>query len=297
MSFPHSCSCNLLAAAGVHEAKLSVIPSIVGVGLVAASAVVLVLVMARSRRAVTGLLLAGAAALLAVWATGFSFHGSASESYSAPGPVEKEFESADADEAINQPLESEAPARASTKPDWVGKPDMPLETGYAHAIQAGPYPSEPEAYKHLLIEAEKYTRDYYIQREFGAEAADKIIIDRDYLQREILKKPTWAAPSKHEFEGEMEDWITLHGRLEYTSNTRAYFAKQWAEVMAQRNLWGICIVATSVLALIGTLLGYFRLDTATKGYYTTRLKLAATGCAATVCGGAYYLAGYVLRLF
>jgi hypothetical protein len=66
-----------------------------------------------------------------------------------------------------------------------------------------------------------------------------------------------------------------HALLEFDGAFRQQTQERWRELRAASRLLQTALVAAVVLGVIAAFFGYFRLDTATRGFYTRRLQLTA----------------------
>ena len=68
---------------------------------------------------------------------------------------------------------------------------------------------------------------------------------------------------------------------------RPVLERKWKEIAVRGRLAGTALVFGLFLSLLAVVFSYFRLDTATRGYYTGRLQLlAAAAILAVVIAGA-----------
>ena len=63
--------------------------------------------------------------------------------------------------------------------------------------------------------------------------------------------------------------------LDFNQDAANHFRGQWRQVVQQRRLLMLGVGAAVLLGLVGTVFAYLKTDTATRGYYTGRLRLAA----------------------
>ena len=70
----------------------------------------------------------------------------------------------------------------------------------------------------------------------------------------------------------------------------------WKEKKASNRLLQTGLGSGVVLLLLGSLFGYFRLDTATRGYYTGRLQFATAGAILAIVAVSMMVAQWIPRL-
>jgi hypothetical protein len=78
------------------------------------------------------------------------------------------------------------------------------------------------------------------------------------------------------------DTVVVHVRMAFTPQLQQEIMRMIQDVVLWQRTGLLVLIGAFVLAAIGILYGYLRLDTATKGYYTWRLRLLAV---ALVCFG------------
>jgi hypothetical protein len=92
-----------------------------------------------------------------------------------------------------------------------------------------------------------------------------------------------------------EAWET-HILLKFDHSDRQYIEQQWQQMRLGSNLRYTGAGAGIVLGLLGTLFGYLKLDTATRGYYSGRLKLATGAMMAAITTLGILLAAGTIKL-
>ncbi|MBI1900412.1 MAG: hypothetical protein HYS13_04760 [Planctomycetia bacterium] len=179
------------------------------------------------------------------------------------------------------PSGTDSQGNGPTPPEWVKRGDDRVGTTDIHVLDSGPHVSQAEALQELRRRAVAYAEDYFEevltpspQRHFDVEPA--------FVEKAILKE-TWQTTTQRTPAGEVEEMVVVFGRLEFDQPTKGYLQQRWEATLATQQLLQIGLVVALVLTLVGTLYAYFRLDTATKGYYTWRLRLAAFGIAVAAC--------------
>ena len=74
--------------------------------------------------------------------------------------------------------------------------------------------------------------------------------------------------------------------LEFGPDFRKEIDRRWTQVKATSRVVQTGVVSGAVLLLITSVFGYFRLDNATRGYYTSRLQfMTAAAILAVVTAG------------
>ncbi|MBX3413138.1 MAG: hypothetical protein KF708_10655 [Pirellulales bacterium] len=160
------------------------------------------------------------------------------------------------------------------KPAWVanGKEEERLPNGvYRIAARSGPYSSTEECF----AEAPTLVRGIvhrYVARLYGNRAAEEMQVPGIWIESALVKDQ-WI--------GEVES-VTLgttmyemHVLVEFDDMARRELAGMWHQTQLERRLTMTGAASGLVLLLLGTTFGYLKLDTATRGFYSGRLKLAA----------------------
>ncbi len=84
-----------------------------------------------------------------------------------------------------------------------------------------------------------------------------------------------------------------HALLSFDDNFREAVTAEWDEVRATSRLMQTGLGVGIVILLLSTMFSYFKLDTATRGYYTGRLQFAAAAAILTVIAASVLFANYV----
>jgi hypothetical protein len=80
--------------------------------------------------------------------------------------------------------------------------------------------------------------------------------------------------------------INLHVLLEFDERSWRELSRMQHEREIEERVAVVGIGAGWLLALLGTVFGYLKLDTLTRGYYTRRLQLVAGAVILTLIGAA-----------
>ncbi len=157
------------------------------------------------------------------------------------------------------------------RPSWVeAEPEYEADDPWA-AVSSGPDETLPLCRKavkaNLVAETEKYI-NYYLAT---PDASQWVTVDLAYVERNLLS-------DKFEEEGEfgiLGPMYQVHQRLEFNKDFQTHLENEWRRVKVNSRLLHTGVTTAGVLAVLGALFGFLRLDTATAGGCRGRLKLAA----------------------
>jgi hypothetical protein len=208
-----------------------------------------------------------------------------------PSPVSAAAPVPSAALPINKPVAKETPAakppvRASIqpaveRPAWIEKRGELVDSVYRVSVNSGLYVTVPECQRTLDLEM-KRAADQYIDDYLGEGAKDVVDISLGYLRKHV-KKAEFNEVIESETVGPMQQ---IHALLEFDDGARADFQRRWHAAVVSRRLWHVGAVTGLILALLGTLYGYLRLDLRTGGTHKGQLQLAAALVALIVTAGA-----------
>jgi len=170
------------------------------------------------------------------------------------------------------------------RPQWV-KDSKPNFTGSIHTIPvtSGPYKLSRDAQRGLE-ETMKRATDEYIADQLNSPLAAKFIpYSLDVIQDRFVKQ-TYNETINFGSVGPMEQ---RHALLQFDDAFREELRHHWVGRIAESRLYQTGLGAGAVLLLLTSVFGYFRLDNATRGYYTGRLQfMTAAAILAIVALGA-----------
>jgi hypothetical protein len=179
-------------------------------------------------------------------------------------------------------------------PAWVGS--EPVREGSIHttAVSSDPYTTELEAEKALDAELEKQTDDY-VEWVLGSKLAPKFIhYKADDIKRELVPADkTYADKVESPTVGLVH---RRHALLEFKPEFRDRLKHEWNEIKAKWRLAQFGLVAGGAILFLATVFGYFRLDTATRGYYTGRLQFLSAAAILAIVGAGAVLARWIAWL-
>jgi len=182
------------------------------------------------------------------------------------------------------------------RPKWVGS--EPNLRGKIHsiAVSSGPYAVDAQSRKALDEEIVKAT-DNYIAEQLGSETAPKLLHLRwpeDYSARTIRQRYVKHENSYHDVARYSVGWMHENFALvEFGPEFRNELDKRWTQVRATSRVAQTGLVSGAVLLLLSSVFGYFRLDNATRGYYTGRLQFMTAAAVVAVVGASAVLARWI----
>jgi len=190
--------------------------------------------------------------------------------------------------SLHEPIQSAdqpppSPVATTSRPDWVES--VPVLEGPVHrlAVRSEFQAREDDALRALDDELIKATRRYVADQLGSSKAPLFFALSLDEIKRRFTK-PEYLYHEVGQFSfGNMHQYHTL---LEFPQDFRQQLTDRWAQVRAAGNLVKIGGGAIGIMLLLIIVFGYFRLDTATRGYYTSRLQfLVAVAILALIVAG------------
>jgi len=172
------------------------------------------------------------------------------------------------------------------RPEWVktGKSDFSDPKVHKIYVTSDPY-KEPHDAQRALDEALKRKTDEYIGDQLHSPLAAKFIPYDAQTIRDRFVKQTYRETIT--FDDPIGPMQQLHAQLEFDEAFRNEISHHWAGRIAESRLYQVGLIAGASLLLLGSVFSYFRLDNATRGYYTGRLQfMTAAAILAVVAFGA-----------
>ena len=138
------------------------------------------------------------------------------------------------------------------------------------SVTAGPYSQQRQVQKELDAELKKAT-DQYINELLGSSTAARwIAYDVSRVRRSLV------APGNIYDEKVISPSVGVmyqsHALLEFGPEFQRDIEQAWRQIVARARLVRVALAAAAVLGTLALLFSYFQADTATKGFYTGRLK-------------------------
>jgi hypothetical protein len=179
------------------------------------------------------------------------------------------------------------------RPEWVEK--EPNTSGKIHtlAVSSGPFKRESDCNRALGQELVK-AMSAYIADQLHSELAPKFI---GYDARAIKERFVKPANIYHEvITVSVGDMHQVHALIELGPEFRGELENRWDKVRATSRLFQMGLFSGAGLLLIASVFSYFRLDNATRGYYTGRLQFMTTAAILAIVGAGTILAQWITWL-
>jgi len=176
------------------------------------------------------------------------------------------------------------------RPEWIGS--EPNLRGKVHKIpvSSGPYATDAQA-KRALDEALVKATSEYIADQLGSELAPQLLrYDARTIKQRFVKDENKYHDVARYSVGWMHENFAL---LEFGPEFRSELDRRWTKVRATSRLAQTGLVSGGALLLLASIFGYFRLDNATRGYYTGRLQFMTAATILGVIGAGAVLAQWI----
>lgn len=173
------------------------------------------------------------------------------------------------------------------RPQWVETTSDLSGDVHRMPIESGLYSSKRETDRALMEQINRSIADY-IDDHVGQSYASKLINfdiqqvgDADTREFHLSIDGRSFRIADSAFDEQVRVSVGVmhqsHALVTIDQSVREQIDHRWSEITAMYRLAQAGLGAGVVLLLLGTMFGYFKLDTATRGYYTGRLQFAAAG--------------------
>jgi hypothetical protein len=191
------------------------------------------------------------------------------------------------------------------RPDWVEAEDVRTGDIHTTAVSSGPHETERECRKALdreLTQAVSRYVDWYLGNMYAERfsASTFVRYELDEIKRRLIPSDKMYHEVIKVSFGPMHQ---MHAQLAFDQefrreldSRRAELDRHWREWIVKGRLLGTGLGFGLLLALMGVFLGYFRLDTATRGFYTGRLQWTAAAAILVLMAAGAVLAGRILQM-
>jgi hypothetical protein len=176
------------------------------------------------------------------------------------------------------------------RPAWIHARENLAGPIHTIPVASGAHHVESEARRALDRALESATSEY-IEKELGSHLAPQLLrFDARTIKERFVKPQNvhsdWATYQV----GEMCEYFAL---LEFDQAFRDELASRWDAVRSTSRLTQLGLFAGAGLLLLAAVFGYFRLDNATRGYYTGRLQFLAAAAILAVIGAGVFAAQWI----
>lgn len=175
------------------------------------------------------------------------------------------------DESLELPLESGGvEIDFEARPDWVDQPDRDLGETHLISISSGPFKKVRDARRELYKQLKQATDQYINEVVRHPHAAHWVGYSEDEIRHRFV------GPDRLFDEKVISPSFGLmhqsHALLEFGPAFHNEVEQAWHQVVARAQLVKVGLGGGAILAMLVMLFGYFNADTATRGFYSGRLK-------------------------
>ena len=170
----------------------------------------------------------------------------------------------------------------TARPDWVDRaPGIQGQT-YCVAVKSGLWTTDGECQQAIQTAIVKAV-DEYLTNYFGDDRAPQLVaIEPAYLRQHLVKQPVYSET----VDASVGSMRQLHALVEFDDDLRAELHRLWRQAFVSNRLRDAAGGFALVLAALGTLFAYLKLDLATGGQYRRRLRWASGLAILLVAAGA-----------
>lgn len=159
------------------------------------------------------------------------------------------------------------------RPSWLETEPEEIGERFRVVVSSGPWARASKCSDELSKNIRRAV-DHYIERYINRPDASRFVsFNSAYTHNNLLHGPIYQETVR------IPDPVGLmkqhHARLEFDQSFRDEVSRRWQEVVVKNRLQHTGIGFGGVIGFLMTVVLFFKLDTATKGYYTRRLKFAA----------------------
>ena len=202
--------------------------------------------------------------------------------------AEEGLESTQPDDVLDPELRSRVEIDFDARPAWVEQTDSDVGGVHQIAVNSGPYRTQRKARKELYKLLQTATNEYINQVVGNPNAARWVNYSEQRVRHGFVNSDNFfdekvVSPSV----GVM---YQSHALLEFGPAFHDDVEQAWRQVVARAQLVKVTLAGGAVLGILVLLFGYFNADTATRGFYSGRLKfVTAVAILGTVAAG-FFLA-------
>jgi len=191
---------------------------------------------------------------------------------------------------------TETIVRLGDRPSWVEA--APVRDGEIHTISvsSGPHVRAADAEK-FLSRAIKKAREEYIREYLPANTITDLValnlvadVGSDHLDPLQNRYSEVVIFQNFVEDGMDQPMHQSHALLHFDDRFRCSLGKYWAQVLKTDRLFRTGLFSGGMIRFLMIVLGYFKLDTATRGFYSRRLQFASAAAILTLVAVGVFLA-------
>jgi hypothetical protein len=175
---------------------------------------------------------------------------------------------------------------AEDRPEWLEALPKYDDGVLKVAVKAGPYFTARDCEPDLEREVNLAVADFVNQRAQAKHASNFIHFSLDELRRRDVVREQFS----EQLETSLGLMNQVHAQLAFDDAFAKEVDLRWSEIRSKSRLAQVGMGAGIIVLMLGTLFSYFRLDTATKGYYTGRLQFGTAGAILALVAASVLLA-------
>ena len=196
------------------------------------------------------------------------------EPLSGDAPVDleglEELEAQEPEAGLPPDKPSQVQIDFDARPSWVDQPAVDVSGIHQISVSSGPYSTVRKARRELYRQLKTATDEYINEIVENPHASQWIQFSTDEIRSGLVSPGHYfdekvISPSF----GEMHQ---SHALLEFGPAFHNQVDQTWHQVMARTQLVRVALVGGAILGVLVLLFGYFNADTATRGFYSGRLK-------------------------
>ena len=177
---------------------------------------------------------------------------------------------------------------AKDRPDWLEKKPFSEGETMRVAVKAGPYYRMRQCLTDLDDELRSATAEFIADDLGSARAAGLIRYNVSEIKNRLVK-----ATFEEQLTTSVGPMNQAHALLVFDNSFRKEIEQRWKQIKSLSRLLQVGIGSGVVLLMLATMFGYFRLDTATRGYYTGRLQFMAAAAILTLVAASIMLIKWI----
>ncbi len=182
----------------------------------------------------------------------------------------EQLDGAEPDSDLAPEQRSQVQIDFDARPAWVEQPEVDKGDIHQISVTAGPYKSLQKARAELSRQLTMATSQYIDEFVGHPSASQWIQFSPDEIHRRLVA-------SDHVFDEQVISpsvgtMYQSHALLEFGPAFHDQVNQAWHQVMARTQLVRVALLGGAILGVLVLLFGYFNADTATRGFYSRRLK-------------------------